>query len=63
MRDISDTRVDPLTLKQGTADWHWGRKFSFTSSHGQKLFIAAFENFKGVSEWKMVASYIWGRDN
>ena len=63
MRGMRETRVNPLTLRQGTADCHWGCKVSFTSLYGQKLFIAVFENFKGVSEWEMAASYMWGRDN
>ena len=30
--------VDPLTLEQGSADWHWARKFSATSSQFHDTF-------------------------
>ena len=37
--------VDPLTLKQGSADWHWARKFSATSSQFHDTFKASFCKF------------------
>lgn len=52
--------VDPITLRQGTADWHWGRKFSLTSSHSHEAFEAAFSLFKNKCHWKIVAEYLHG---
>lgn len=47
---------------QGTADWHWGRKFSLTSSQGHKSFEAAFAHFQDREHWKTVAEHLWGQN-
>jgi hypothetical protein len=44
----------------GTADWHYLRKFSLTSSQAHGCFIAAFPFFKHSEAWKSIAQYIYG---
>ena len=52
--------VDCLTLRQGTACWHMGRKFSLTSSQAHFTFVKAFPLYKSRNHWKNVAIYLYG---
>ena len=52
--------VYSLTLQQGTADWHLGRKFSLTSFQGHFIFIHAFPLYKDRPHWKNIALYLYG---
>ena len=46
----------------GTADWHFLRKFSFTSSQAYFSFKKAFPLFKENESWQKVAKYLWGEN-
>lgn len=45
---------------KGTADWHLLRRFSLTSSQGNKAFLRALPDFREKQEWKEVATYLYG---
>ncbi len=47
----------------GTADWHYLRKFSLTSSQAHGAFEVAFPDFKENESWIAVAKYLYGRDD
>ena len=61
MNNLKD-KVYSLTIRQGTACWHWGRKFSLTSSQGHFTFIHAFELYKNRPHWRNVALHLYGPD-
>ena len=44
----------------GTADWHYLRKFSLTSSQAHGAFVKAFPAFKNNASWISVAKYLYG---
>ena len=44
----------------GTADWHYLRKFSLTSSQAHKAFTLAFPAYKTNESWIAVAKYLYG---
>ena len=46
----------------GTADWHWLRKFSLTSSQAHGAFIKGIQSFKDDPAWIHVARYLYGAD-
>ena len=46
----------------GTADWHYLRKFSLTSSQAHQAFVSAFPAFKDDEAWIAVAEYLYGKD-
>ena len=46
----------------GTADWHWLRKFSLTSSHAHGAFIKGIQSFKDDPAWIHFARYLYGAD-
>ena len=52
--------IEPVTLRQGTADWHYLRKFSLTSSQSHSAFEKAIFDFKEDSNWVAVAEYLYG---
>ena len=60
LREIKDEKVDVLTLEQGTADWHYGRKFSLTSSQASRSFQVAFINYQMNDDWVQVARNLFG---
>ena len=60
--DLKDEKVHILTLEQGTADWHKGRQFSFTSSQSDGAFKKAFINFQNDESWCKIATYLDGQD-
>ena len=60
--DLKDSKVHVLTLEQGTADWHKGRQFSFTSSQSDGSFKKAFINFQNDESWCNVATYLDGQE-
>ena len=49
-------------MKIGTADWHYLRKFSFTSSQANGSFVAAFPEYQDNESWVAVARYLYGED-
>ncbi len=51
-----------LTNKIGTADWHWLRKFSLTSSQAHGSFVKAIVLFHDDPAWRRVAEYLYGPD-
>ena len=56
-------QIEPMTLLQGTADWHWLRKFSLTSSQANGAFEKAFSLFNDDEDWITVAKYLYGERN
>ena len=44
----------------GTADWHYLRKFSLTSSQAHKAFVLAFPDYQTNESWIAVARYVYG---
>ena len=60
--ELKDEKVNILTLEQGTADWHKGRQFSFTSSQSDGSFRKAFIAFQHDEDWCNVATYLDGQD-
>jgi hypothetical protein len=46
----------------GTADWHYLRKFSLTSSQAHMAFIKAFPAYQDHIAWIEVAKYLYGND-
>ena len=46
----------------GTADWHYLRKFSLTSSQTHKAFAIAIKNYKDDEAWVSAASHLYGDD-
>ena len=60
--NLKDSKVHILTLEQGTADWHKGRQFSFTSSQSDGSFKKAFINFQNDESWCNVATYLDGQE-
>ena len=60
--DLRESKVDVLTLEQGTADWHKARQFSFTSSQADGSFRKALIIFQDNSNWCNVAAYLEGND-
>ena len=46
----------------GTADWHWLRKFSLTSSQAHGAFVKGIQRFKDDPAWMHVARYLYGDD-
>ena len=46
----------------GTADWHYLRKFSLTSSQAHKAFILAFPDYRTNESWVAVGRYLYGDD-
>ena len=61
-KKLQDEEVDVLTLEQGTADWHKGRQFSFTSSQADGSFRMAMILFQEKQAWSNVAQYLEGED-
>ena len=59
---ILEEVIDALTLRQGTADWHYMRKFSLTSSQGHGAFFAALPAYQDDERWIEVAVHIYGED-
>ena len=59
---LQDDKIDVLTLEQGTADWHKGRQFSFTSSQADGSFRKALVIFQQNQNWRDVAEYLEGQD-
>lgn len=63
-RDMCETflseMIDPLTMLQGSADWHQLRKFSLTSSQTFESFKLAFPLFKDDNSWVHMAKYAFG---
>ena len=62
LKKLQDEEVDVLTLEQGTADWHKGRQFSFTSSQADGSFRMAMILFQEKQAWSNVAQYLEGED-
>lgn len=58
--ELTNEKIDILTLEQGTADWHKGRQFSLTSSQSSKSFCKAFISFQRDDNWCNVAEYLHG---
>ena len=52
--------IDPVTLRQGTADWHWARRFSMTSSQTHSAMTAAYPSFKNKPHWDAVMRHLHG---
>ena len=50
-----------ILFNSGTADWHFFRKFSLTSSQAHKAFLEAFVLFKDNTSWIAVANYLYGK--
>ena len=51
-----------MIIVEGTADWHYMRKFSLTSSQASKAFVLAFPDYKNDESWICVAKYLYGDD-
>ncbi len=51
-----------LLITLATADWHYMRKFSLTSSQAHSAFIAAFSEFKDEEAWISVAEYLYSTE-
>jgi len=49
-------------IKIGTADWHYLRKLSLTSSQAHMAFKKAFIAYKCEPAWLAVAVYLYGND-
>lgn len=47
----------------GTADWHYMRKFSLTSSQAHRSFDAAFPAFKADADFIAIAKYLYGEND
>ena len=58
--DQLKAKVDPITIAQGSADWHMGRNFSLTSSQCHGTFKKAFPLFASNESWKIVAKHLYG---
>lgn len=58
--DLLQLKIDALTLEQGTACWHMGRKFSSTSSQANGAFNTAFVIYQKNEDWCNVAKYLFG---
>ena len=59
---LQNDKIDVLTLEQGTADWHKGRQFSFTSSQADGSFRMAMILFQDKLAWCNVAEYLEGAE-
>ena len=62
LKNLKGEEIDVLTLEQGTADWHKGRQFSFTSSQADASFRMALLAFQDDQNWCHVASYLEGEE-
>ena len=62
LNDLLVTKITPFTLRQGTSDWHWLRKFSLTSSQANGSFVKAFPLFLEDNDWINVATYLYGEN-
>ena len=60
LETLLDDEIEPYTLRQGTADWHYLRKFSLTSSQAHGAFNKAFPMYKNDESWIAVAQYMYG---
>ena len=60
--ELKNEKIDILTLEQGTADWHKGRQFSFTSSQADGTFRKTFIVFQDDENWFKVAKYLEGEN-
>lgn len=61
--ELLDTTIHPITLVQGTADWHYHRKFSLTSSQANHSFKISLPNYQYSSHWKMIETYCTGQSS
>ena len=52
--------IHPITITQGSADWHTARKFSVTSLQGHSTFKAAFPLYCRKDSWMTVAEHLYG---
>ena len=59
---LLDNEIVPFTLRQGTADWHWLRKFSLTSSQAHQAFLKAIPVHSDNDKWISVAEYLYGAE-
>ena len=62
LNDLFSTAITPYTLRQGTACWHWCRKFSFTSSQAHQAFVKALPLHLDDNDWVAVAEYVYGHN-
>ncbi|GFH47201.1 hypothetical protein CTEN210_09822 [Chaetoceros tenuissimus] len=62
LRNDIMNRIKPFTLRQGTADWFWQRKFSLTSSQAHGAFLKLLPDKKDNEDWIKVATYLYGED-
>ena len=60
LKNLHHEKVDILTLDQGTACWHMGRKFSLTSSQASQSFRVAFVIYQNDQKWIKIAIYLYG---
>jgi hypothetical protein len=47
---------------KGTADWHYLRKFSLTSSQANRAFLQSIVEYKDDPSWAAIALYLYGND-
>ena len=52
-----------LLCFEGTADWHYLRKFSLTSSQAHRAFKRGFSMFQNDPAWINVAKYLYGEES
>jgi len=62
LEELTDQKINVLTLEQGTADWHMGRKFSLTSSQSDASFQKAFIVNQQDDSWCDTAEYLFGEN-
>jgi hypothetical protein len=57
LQELLSTTIRAITLTQSSADWHYMRKFSLTSSQSHAAFLISFPKFGDSNHWRMVASF------
>jgi len=57
LQELLTTKIRAITLTQSSADWHWMRKLSLTSSQSHAAFLISFPKFGDSNHWRMVASF------
>jgi len=62
MDGLLASTIEPYTLLQGTADWHYFRKFSLTSSQAHRAFLSAITLHHNDQSWIALAEYLYGED-